>query len=72
METRKETVAVFRAMAELAVIPIQSILTDDDVDDDLTPVGHVAESIKIGAEGEASPQTRKALIRLRKPQQIRR
>ena len=55
---RWETVAVFEPMAELAVIPTQSIFTHeiDDDGDDVTLVGHVAQSFILGAEGDGSPQ----------------
>ena len=62
---RWESVAVFEPMAELAVIPTLSISSheiDDDGDDDLTLVGHVAQSFIHGAEGDRSPQGRPKTI----------
>ena len=43
-------------MAELAVMPTQSISTENVGDDDMTLLGHISKSINVGAEGEGSPQ----------------
>ena len=51
--------AIFEAMAELVVIPKQSMLTHEmeaEGDDDMTPAGHVVKSLKLGVEGDGSPQ----------------
>ena len=58
-ERHKEAVVVFEVMAELAVVPAQSVLTheiNDDGDDDMTPAGHVTRSIELGVGGDGSVQ----------------
>ena len=53
VERQREAVAVFEAVAELAVIPKQSLLTHEmeaEGDEDMTPAGHVAKSLKLGVD----------------------
>ena len=41
-------------MADLALVPTQSALTEPG--DDMAPVGHVSTSIKLVSEGNVSPR----------------